>query len=116
MQYGRSRWGTMAALLRQAGRMLSIIGEEHRWLQTFVKDEGINGIISDNRYGLHHPAIPSVIITHQPAIITGFGKSADTMIRRLHYRYLQPFGQCWIPDLEGPLNLAGNLSHPRKLP
>lgn len=73
-------------------------------------------MISDNRYGLWHPRIPTVILTHQAAIITGLGHFADRLIRSLHYRQLARFGQTWLVDTPGEPNLSGALAHPPVLP
>ncbi len=103
-------------LLWQVPRLLRVIRREYRWLRQLVAEEAIDGIISDNRYGLWHPEVPSVILTHQPAIHTGLGALADTMARKVHYRFLNRFGGVWIPDIPGGKGLGGSLSHPPDLP
>jgi UDP-N-acetylglucosamine transferase subunit ALG13 len=114
VRYGRR--ALMLHLLQQVPGLLRRVREEHRWLRAFAGREGIDGIISDNRYGLWHPEKPSVILTHQPGIISGLGHGADAALRRLHYRFLQRFNEVWIPDLPGPNGLGGRLSHPAVLP
>lgn len=116
VRYGTTRRGFAPAILRQLPRLLGVIGRERRWLQRLAGEQRIDGIISDNRYGLFHPKIPSVILTHQPRVLTGLGPIADALVRRLHYRLLGRFGQCWIPDVAGTPNLGGRLSHPQPLP
>ncbi len=105
-----------AGLLLQLPRILAIIKAEHNWLLQKVADNGIDGIISDNRYGLWHPTVPSVIITHQLQVLTGAGAVADAAVRQLHYRMLARFGQVWVPDVPGGDSLAGKLAHPAALP
>src|SRR5678815_787342 len=34
------------------------------------------------------------------------------MLRRWNYNYINRFKECWVPDLIGENNLAGELSHP----
>ncbi|MBS1616339.1 MAG: glycosyl transferase family 28 [Bacteroidetes bacterium] len=114
VRYGRQ--ALILHILRQVPGLFHRIREEHRWLANFVEREHIDAIISDNRYGLWHPEKPSVILTHQLNILTGLGSLADAPVRRLHYSFLQRFGSVWIPDLPGPENLGGRLSHPKKLP
>jgi predicted glycosyltransferase len=80
-----------------------------------VKREKIDGVISDNRYGLWHLQKPSVILTHQLGLHTGMGSAADAAVRRMHYRYLNRFSEVWVPDMPGKQNLAGKLSHPGHL-
>jgi len=114
VRYGH-RW-LMPSLLRQIPRLASRIRSEHKWLLDTVLHEKIDAIISDNRYGLWHPGIPSVILTHQAEIRTGFGGWADGILRLMHYRMLRRFSACWIVDIVGPENLGGDLSHPSVLP
>jgi hypothetical protein len=105
-----------AGLLLQTPRIMAAIKAEHDWLLRTVADNGIDGIISDNRYGLWHPTVPSVIITHQLQVLSGAGAMADAAIRRLHYHMLARFGQVWVPDVPGADSLAGKLAHPAQLP
>jgi hypothetical protein len=114
--YGRSRWSFALAMLLQLPRLMHTIRAEHRWLVAFVAAKKIDGIISDNRYGLWHPSIPSIILTHQPGLKTGLGSLADRLLRPLHYALLERFGETWIVDSKGALNLGGALSHPSVLP
>lgn len=92
------------------------ISREHLWVRQKADELQLHGIISDNRYGLYHPVLPSVIITHQLRVMSGFGSMPDRMIQRLHYRMLNRFGATWVPDNDGQPNLAGELSHPTRLP
>jgi len=70
-------------ILRQIPKILSRIRDEHRWLLKIAEQEQIDAVISDNRYGLWHPHIPTVIQTHPAGIITGLGRGADAFMRRL---------------------------------
>jgi len=113
-----SRKGSTFALhlLTQIPGILKSIRAEHSWLQQQVALHKFDGIISDNRYGLYHSTVPSVIITHQLRIHTGMGNMADNILQKLHYRFLSRFNECWIPDIAGEPNIAGSLSHPHTLP
>lgn len=106
----------MLSLLQQMPRLMKVVKREHIWLQELTKSQQIDGIISDNRYGLFHTEIPSVIITHQLQVQTGLGAVADGVLRRLHYRYLERFSACWVADTESEGNLSGKLAHPEVLP
>src|SRR5690606_16155899 len=106
--------GFLWALTRQVPRILGNIRKEHQWLSELVRKQRVDGIISDNRYGLYHQTVPSVIMSHQLQISTGFGAPADAALRKLHYKYLKRFQACWVPDLEGPDNLSGSLGHPEE--
>ncbi|HRO42864.1 MAG TPA: glycosyltransferase [Flavipsychrobacter sp.] len=116
VHYGKPDSSFMFSLLRQMPTLLKTIRNEHKWLKEIVRTENIDGIISDNRYGMYHSHVPSVIMTHQLQVQTGMGKGADTMLRPLHYRYLNRFAECWVVDMPGENNLAGKLSAPSILP
>jgi len=114
--YGRSARGLMWKMMWQINHIRKMISAEQQWLKKMVKDHQIDAVISDNRYGLYHSSIPSVIITHQLQIKTGMGNWCDRQIQKWNYNYLQRFTECWVPDLPGKINLAGDLSHPGRLP
>lgn len=116
VQYSRSRIGFMVALLRQLPRVAQRIKAEHTWLSQLLETEKFDGIISDNRYGLYHKTVPSVILTHQLLVQTGLGGFADELVRRYHYALLEKFGACWVVDVPGSDNLSGKLAHPQVLP
>ncbi|RYY56489.1 MAG: glycosyl transferase family 28 [Chitinophagaceae bacterium] len=94
----------------QIPRLFSVIRREHRWLQQVIKNNHIDLVISDNRYGLYSGAVPCIFITHQLSIIAG-NKTIEKLIRWFNYRCINRFTGCWIPDTEGPADLAGKLSH-----
>jgi UDP-N-acetylglucosamine transferase subunit ALG13 len=96
-------------------RILNVIHYEKRWVEEVIKTHNINGVISDNRLGFCSKKIPSVYITHQLLIKTGL-KLFDKIAQKIHYHYINKFSACWVPDFERELTLAGDLSHPKKLP
>jgi len=58
----------------------------------------------------------TVFITHQLRISSSFGRIGDALLQRLNYGLINRFSACWIPDMAADGGLAGNLSHPEKLP
>lgn len=113
-----SKWNkwAQAGLLRQLPHIQKVIKAEHEWLKQLAQERRIDGIISDNRYGLFHEDIPSVIITHQLQVLTGLGALADRLVQKIHYQYLDRFGATWVADVPGTPNLAGKLAHTALLP
>jgi UDP:flavonoid glycosyltransferase YjiC (YdhE family) len=113
-----SAWNRVAqaGLLLQMPKIMRAIKQEYQWLQKAVNDLQIDGIISDNRYGLHHPSIPSVIMTHQLRVMSGMGGVADNMVQQAHYDYLNRFNTTWVLDTENEPSLARNLSHSNVMP
>lgn len=116
VSYSRSTWGFMPTIMLQLPKILSTIRREHDWLIKLCATQHFDAIISDNRYGLYHPRIPSVIMTHQLQVQTGTGRLSDNIFAKLHYKMLQRFSKCWVVDVPGKPNLSGSLAHPKMLP
>ena len=114
VQYAKT--GFAGKILVQIPSILRSIKEEKQWLKEQVTKYGFEAVISDNRYGLHHENIFSVFITHQLCIKSPLGKWSEKILQKWNYKFINRFNECWIPDEEGENNLAGELSHPVKLP
>ena len=102
-------------LLFQLPKILFRIAKEHRWLQKTIDQFNIDVVISDNRYGLYTKKVPCIIITHQLNIKAPFAWQ-EYLLQEINYNYINRFSHCWVPDFEGEKNIAGVLSHPKKLP
>ncbi len=81
-----------------------------------IEEHQIDAVISDNRYGLFNEKIHSVFIAHQLLIKTSLGHTADKLLQKLNYEYINAFNECWVPDVAGANNLSGDLSHPAIMP
>jgi UDP-N-acetylglucosamine transferase subunit ALG13 len=114
IKYAKS--GLTGKLLLQIPSILRSIKEENKWLNAQVNKYGFDAAISDNRYGLYHEKLFSVFITHQLCIKSALGKWSEGFLQKWNYKLIDRFNECWIPDEEGKDNLAGELSHPVKLP
>ena len=112
IRYARTRFTTPFLIGMQIPKILRKIRNEKKWLSQFIHTEQPDAIISDNRYGLYEKKIPSIFITHQIQIKTGFGKMLDQILQKINHRYIRKFSMCWIPDNEGEFSLAGSLSNP----
>ena len=86
------------------------IFKEHKTLHTIIEQFKIDGIISDNRFGMWSKKIPSVFITHQLEIQS---KYFTNLIRKINFFFINQYTECWIPDFTDN-SLAGNLSENRK--
>lgn len=95
-------------LIKDSPRLLSTIRKERKVVETIVRAEAISGIISDNRFGVRHDAIPSVFMTHQLRVMSG---STTWLSSKLHQRIISKFNACWVPDYSGNMNLSGDLGH-----
>jgi|TARA_B100001142_G_scaffold325550_1_gene379356 uncharacterized protein (TIGR00661 family) len=99
-------------MMIQLPKIYLSIKKEKKIIEGIIKDYKIDGLISDNRYGLYSNQIPSVFITHQLQVQSPFLK--DT-IQKLNYKYIHRFDANWIID-DKSINLAGELSKPEILP
>ena len=115
VRYSRQKRWFLLKLLSQFPRIKRTIQYEQHWLKKVVAEHKIDGIISDNRFGLSHNLIPSIYITHQLNIQTG-NSLLTRLAQKIHYSYINRFTECWVPDAEGSINLGGLLSHPHKMP
>jgi uncharacterized protein (TIGR00661 family) len=115
IEYAAGGWELAMKIVAQIPKLLSAIEKEHLWLQKVVEEHSFDALISDNRYGLHHPNLYTIFLTHQLTIQTpfGFGKN---ILQDLNYNYINRFTECWVPDAEEEENLAGALSHPATKP
>ena len=115
VSYSNHKRGMALKLLWQLPKIWHAIQFENRWLHKQVALHHFNIIISDNRYGLHHPSVKSIFITHQLTIKAPF-RVAEKWLQHIQYRLIRSFNTCWVPDIPGLNNAAGILSHPAILP
>jgi len=95
-------------MLLKLPHFLKVIFSEKRIIKKLISEGKIDGIISDNRFGVRSNHIPSVYITHQLNVFSG--KTSD-FSSKLHQHIIRKFNQCWVPDIEGEGNLSGKLGH-----
>ncbi len=103
--------------LMNAPRLLKKIQQEHLELLEIVKTQRIDAILSDNRYGLWHPTIKSIFITHQLHIACPpWLFWLKPFLRAMNISLLRRFHAVWVPDHhpEKAKPLAGALSAPLK--
>lgn len=100
----------------QIPKILISIKRENRWLATLCQKKRVDLMISDCRFGLHSKTVRTVFITHQLTIKSPIGRWTEGFLRKLNYKFINKFNECWVPDFEGKQNLAGELSHPPSMP
>jgi UDP:flavonoid glycosyltransferase YjiC (YdhE family) len=116
IQYAQKGWFFGFKIMQQIPKILNAIKFEQNWLQQVVTEHHIDAVISDNRFGLYHSKIPTVIISHQLLIKTPFGGIIEKVLQDINYKYIRKYSACWIPDYAGSNNLSGILAHPKVLP
>ncbi|MCB0762054.1 MAG: glycosyltransferase [Flavobacteriales bacterium] len=97
----------------QVPAVLRAIEEERQACAKWVSEGRVDGFISDNRYGVFHAKVPSVIISHQLSIAGP--RIAAPFLKRMNRKHLAPFREIWVPDVASAHNLAGKLSHSRDM-
>ncbi len=97
--------------LKRSPQLFRTFRKERKLIAKIIKSHNIDGIISDNRFGVYSKLVPSVYITHQLTILNG---SLSWLSSKLHSRIIEQYDECWVPDFkENPL--SGKLSHSRSL-
>ncbi len=109
-QYSKSIPLTLKLLL-QVPKFLSAIRKEHHEVKNFVKENKINIIISDNRYGCWAKGVRSVFITHQVNLIMSKPlRWLEPLVKRKLNKWISRFNEVWIPDDKH--RLTGKLTWP----
>jgi len=110
--------GSMAMnMFKRSPAILRSISDEHRTLDLLIDEQGIDAVISDNRFGMWSGKVPSVYITHQVMIKAPKGWSfTEGILYSLHRKYIKHYDECWIPDFEEDGGLSGDLAHKRSCP
>ena len=114
IKYSQNKKALPFKIARQIPKLLKRIRAENKWLQHAIDEHNIDAVISDNRFGLYTTKVPCVYITHQLAIQTG-SMIGNFIAQRIHYYFIKKYQHCWVPDFEKE-ELAGKLSHPKKMP
>lgn len=98
-------------LLFQAPLFLVKTYKERRQIQTIVKNNNIDVILNDNRFGSYSKAIPSYYFTHQVKIQLPTNlKWTEWFVNYMHHRIIRRHQHCFVIDNDVPDNLAGELS------
>ncbi|MDT0690703.1 glycosyltransferase [Salegentibacter sp. F188] len=92
-------------------KLLNAIKAEKKVTKKLVEDLNLDGIISDNRFGVRYKHLKCVFITHQLNVLSG---TTTYFSSKLHQKYIRKFDECWIPDAKGKKNLSGILGHLNK--
>lgn len=104
------------SLLIKIPLLLYHIMHEHYLLRRIIRENNINIVISDNRFGLWNRKIKTVYVTHMPLIpFPKLLRPIEFIGVVLHRAIIKRYSLCFIPDLPGKLNISGRLSHGIKL-
>ena len=114
ISYSSSKWKLPFVIAKQIPKILSRIKSENKWLQQFVTKNQIDIVISDNRYGLHHPTVKTIFMTHQLKIQVPQSKWMQMIVNKINHSYINKFSVCWVPDYETNA-IGGALSNKKGL-
>ena len=115
VRYSQGRQFFFLKMVFQSAKVSAAIKKENAWLIKAAEEHLIDIVISDNRFGLYHKSLHCVFMTHQLFIKTG-NSITEKIAQKINYHYISRFNECWVPDHPGADNLAGELSHPGKMP
>jgi UDP-N-acetylglucosamine:LPS N-acetylglucosamine transferase len=104
-------------MICQSPSILFGIYKEHKRLKKIIRENRIEAVISDNRFGLWADSAYSVYMTHQLMIKAPKGmKWTEPLLHRAHQWIIHHYDECWVPDIPGEKNLSGDLGHRYALP
>ena len=114
LRYAKGR-SQVWAMLRAIPKLIWWSIKDHALFKAVLREEHIDQIISDNRFGLYSSTTECIYITHQLHIMLPKGwRWLEPLAARLHARIYTRYNKVWIPDFEDPQkSLAGDLSHPK---
>ncbi len=95
-------------LLLNSASISKKIKAEKKAVEEIVREFAIDVIISDNRFACRSDKTFNVYITHQLHIKAPFG---EKIANRIHKKYYEAFDEIWVPDVDGNINLSGELGH-----
>jgi uncharacterized protein (TIGR00661 family) len=109
IQYGEKKFSFLK-MFRQLPSMIFSVWKEHRMVKKIIRENEIDILISDNRYGLWSDECYTVFITHQlhiklPESLRLLQKSVNSIAAF----FIRKFNVCVVPDTSQHL-LAGELS------
>ncbi len=108
------------AMLKALPKLFLWSLKDHAMLQAVLREEPIDYVLSDNRFGLYinRPSTndqrpTTIYLTHQLHIMLPRPwRWLEPLVARLHARIYTRFNKVWIPDYEETdKSLAGELSH-----
>ncbi len=115
LRYGRGK-SQVWAMIKALPRLLRWAIQDHTMLQAVLREEHIDRVVSDNRFGLYSRHTECVYLTHQLHIRLPEGwRWAEPIAAKIHARIYTRYNKVWVPDYEDfEQSLAGELSHPQK--
>lgn len=101
------------AICKAIPRLIVWSIKDHTMLRAVLREEHVDRVVSDNRFGLYNPATECIYLTHQLRIFLPQGwRWAEPLASRVHSWVYKHYNAVWVPDYEDiRKSLAGELSH-----
>lgn len=93
-------------MLLSVPKLVIAIQKEQQQINSIAAQHDLCGIISDNRFGVYLSSIPSVYISHQLNILSGWSTKLTSW---LHQKSISKFNECWVPDISEQTSFSGKL-------
>ena len=125
LRYGKGG-SQVLAMVKALPKLALWAYKDHVMLQSLLREEQIDQVVSDNRFGLYTSSplhggteggFPlTIYITHQLHIMLPKGwRWLEPLVARMHARIYTRYNKVWVPDYEEPeKSLSGELGHPQK--
>ena len=115
LRYGKGK-RQVWAMVKALPKLVAWAYKDHVMLQAVLREEKIDMVVSDNRFGLYtnQQSPITVYITHQLHIFLPKGwRWLEPLVSRLHARIYTRYNKVWVPDYEElEKSLSGELGHP----
>ncbi|MBL7835003.1 MAG: hypothetical protein JNK18_13675 [Cyclobacteriaceae bacterium] len=99
IQYSRNIPAWLFTLWRTRA-FLKSIAREHRVAEEIIRENDMELVIADNRYGCWSKRVKSIFISHQLNLIMPSGtKWMGSFINFFHKRLIRKFNAVWVPDM-----------------
>lgn len=108
---GRTAWGFYLKTAAAIPRYLAVVRREQQWTAQLLRARHFDRIVSDNRYGIQHPDVPSFHVVHGLRFIApGRVHLIERRLETVNYRWLGHLRQVIVPDTQED-QLSGDLAH-----
>ncbi|SCY22026.1 glycosyltransferase [Thiohalorhabdus denitrificans] len=110
--FSRTAAGFYARLTLSLPRVLRAYRRERRFTRELCRQQGIDRIVSDTRFGVVDPEVPSYFLTQSlRQIVPGRPRLLERAVEAHQRRLLAPFRRILVPDRAEDGGLTGDLSH-----
>ena len=112
LRYSR-RKSQVWAMLKALPALVVWAIKDHLRLKALLREEAIDRVVSDNRFGLYNKTAECIYLTHQLHIFLPRGwKWLEPIAARIHVRIYARYNKVWVPDYaEYEKSLSGELGH-----